>query len=47
MIVECVKIIDKVAGELQTNQSRGSQLGKRYTVLAVENDGQVLAYFSG
>src|SRR5690348_5190973 len=34
MIVECVKIIDKVTGELQKT-SHWLTIGKRYTVLAV------------
>jgi len=38
MIVECVKIID-VAGKLQKT-SHWLTIGKRYTVLAVENDGK-------
>ncbi len=36
MIVECVKIIDKVSGELQTT-SHWLTIGKRYTVLTVGN----------
>ena len=39
MIIECVKIIDKLAGELQTT-SHWLTIGKSYSVLAVENDGE-------
>src|SRR6266852_8318959 len=39
MIIECVKIIDKLAGELQTT-SHWLTIGKRYTVLAVGNNGE-------